>query len=99
MIPSHFITMLAIVMINGGTITATGRTGISARYDITLGWTKPTDSITASSYYAVGGVRVKTAYSRLAAAQTLEELTARYREMSAELRRMAAGIKQRKGWS
>ena len=41
----------------------------------------------------------KAAYSRLAAAQTLDELTARCREMSAELRRMAAGIKQRKGWS
>ena len=42
---------------------------------------------------------VKAAYSRLAAAQSLDELTARYREMSAELRRMADGIKQRKGWS
>lgn len=41
----------------------------------------------------------KAAYSRLAGAQSLDELTARYREMSAELRRMAAGIKQRKGWS
>lgn len=41
----------------------------------------------------------KAAYSRLAGAQSLDELTMRYREMAAELRRMAAGIKQRKGWS
>ncbi|MBO7683615.1 MAG: four helix bundle suffix domain-containing protein [Kiritimatiellae bacterium] len=41
----------------------------------------------------------KAAYSRLAGAQTLDELTARYREMSAELRRMATGIKARKGWA
>ena len=41
----------------------------------------------------------KAAYSRLAAAQTPDELTARCREMTAELRRMADGIKLRKGWS
>ena len=41
----------------------------------------------------------KAAYSRLAASQSLDELTARYREMTAELRRMADGIKLRKGWS
>ena len=41
----------------------------------------------------------KSAYSRLAAAQTLYELTARCREMSAELRRMANDIKLRKGWA
>ena len=41
----------------------------------------------------------KAAYSRLAAARTLDDLTARYREMSAELRGMAAGIKKRKGWA
>ena len=41
----------------------------------------------------------KAAYSRLAASQSLDELTARYREMSAELRRMADGIKRRKGWA
>ena len=40
----------------------------------------------------------KVAYSRLAASQSLDELTARYREMTAELRRMADGIKRRKGW-
>ena len=41
----------------------------------------------------------KAAYSRLAGAQTPDELAERYREMSAELRRMAAGLKQRKGWA
>lgn len=41
----------------------------------------------------------KAAYSRLAGAQSLDDLTARYREMSAELRSMAAGIKKRKGWA
>ncbi|MBR4654310.1 MAG: InlB B-repeat-containing protein, partial [Kiritimatiellae bacterium] len=52
------------VTINGGTVTATcstGGYGIFAHDDITLGWTNPTDSITASSYYAGdGSVRVKT---------------------------------------
>ena len=41
----------------------------------------------------------KAAYSRLAAVQSPDELAARCREMSAELCRMAAGIKQRKGWA
>ena len=41
----------------------------------------------------------KAAYSRLAGAQSLDDLAARYREMAAELRRMAAGIKKRKGWA
>ena len=41
----------------------------------------------------------KAAYSRLAGAQSLDDLTARYSEMTAELRRMAAGIKKRKGWT
>ena len=45
------------------------------------------------------GVLTDELTASLAAAQTLDELTARCREMSAELRRMAAGIKQRKGWS
>jgi len=52
------------VTINGGTVTATcsiGGYGIFAHNDITLGWTNPTDSITASSYYAgSGSVRVKS---------------------------------------
>ena len=48
------------VTINGGTVTAIGETGIFAEIgSITLGWTNPTDSITASSYYAVDGVSVK----------------------------------------
>ena len=48
------------VTINGGTVTANGGgTGIYADSFITLGWTNPTDSITASSYSA-GGVSVKT---------------------------------------
>ena len=41
----------------------------------------------------------KAAYSRLASAQTPDDLAAHCREMSAELRRMAAGIKKRKGWA
>ena len=57
----HFVT------INGGTVTANGGEygdGICApapRGSIILGWTNPTDSITASSYSADGnGVRVKS---------------------------------------
>ena len=50
------------VAINGGKISATGGvydTGIEARRGaITLGWRKPTDSITASSY-SNGGVYIK----------------------------------------
>ncbi len=49
------------VTINGGTVTAnaTGANcwGIRASIEITLGWTNPTDSITASSYR--GAVNVK----------------------------------------
>ena len=41
----------------------------------------------------------KAAYSHLAGAQTPDELAARCGEMAAELRRMAAGIKKRKGWA
>lgn len=41
----------------------------------------------------------KAAYSHLVGAQTPDELAARYGEMAAELRRMAAGIKKRKGWA
>ncbi len=41
----------------------------------------------------------KAAYSHLAGAQTPDELATRCGEMTAELRRMAAGIKQRKGWA
>lgn len=41
----------------------------------------------------------KAAYSHLAGAQTPDELATRCGEMSAELRRMAAGIKKRKGWA
>ena len=37
--------------------------------------------------------------ARLAASQSLDELASRCREMSVELRRMAVGIKLRKGWS
>ena len=55
------------VTINGGTVTAEsgpGGIGICApapQGSIILGWTNPTDSITASSYYAgSGSVRVKT---------------------------------------
>ena len=47
------------VTINGGTINATGGSssfGIYADNDITLGWTKPTDRITASSYYGTVAV-------------------------------------------
>ena len=43
--------------INGGNINATGGYGIWAK-NITLGWTNPTDSIYASSYF--GRVRVKS---------------------------------------
>ena len=44
------------VMINGGTVTAEGnRYGILAQNDITLGWTNPTDSIYANSYYSDSG--------------------------------------------
>ena len=43
--------------------------------------------------------RGKAAYSHLAAVQTPDELASRCREMSAELRRMADGIKRRKGWA
>ena len=45
--------------INGGTINATcgsSSFGIYADNDITLGWTKPTDRITASSYYGTVAV-------------------------------------------
>ena len=50
----------ASVAINGGSVTATGgEYGIYVRNgSITLGWTNPTDSIYASSYY--GTVRVKS---------------------------------------
>ena len=49
------------IIINGGSITATGGNGIYANGDIILGWANPTDSITASSYHAGGdGVSVKT---------------------------------------
>ena len=41
----------------------------------------------------------KAAYSHLAMAQTPDELATRCAEMTAELRRMAARIKQRKGWA
>lgn len=47
------------LIINGGTINATGGSssfGIYADNDITLGWTKPTDRITASSYYGTVAV-------------------------------------------
>ena len=48
------------VTINGGTVTANGNYGICANNStIILGWTNPTDSITASSYSAYNGVRVK----------------------------------------
>ena len=50
------------VTINGGTVTANGSSsyGIDAKGDIILGWTNPTDSITASKYYALyGNVSVK----------------------------------------
>ena len=46
-------TGVGSVTINGGTVTANGDEygyGISAGSKITLGWTNPTDSITASSY-------------------------------------------------
>ena len=43
--------------INGGNVNATGGYGIWAK-NITLGWTNPTDSIYASSYF--GRVRVKS---------------------------------------
>ncbi|MBQ1428794.1 MAG: InlB B-repeat-containing protein, partial [Kiritimatiellae bacterium] len=48
--------------INGGRVTATGNNGgiFAQKGTITLGWTNPTDSITASSYYAGSGVRVKS---------------------------------------
>ncbi|MBR4652328.1 MAG: InlB B-repeat-containing protein, partial [Kiritimatiellae bacterium] len=49
--------------INGGRVTATGNNGgiFAQKGTITLGWTNPTDSITASSYYAgSGSVRVKS---------------------------------------
>lgn len=42
------------IAINGGTVNASGSYGINANYGngtITLGWTEPTDRITASSYY------------------------------------------------
>ena len=41
----------------------------------------------------------KAAYSHLAAVQSPDELASRCREMTAELRRMADGIKRRKGWA
>ena len=47
------------VTINGGTVAATGADGIYARCGITLGWTKPADSITASSFSSDNGVCVK----------------------------------------
>ena len=47
------------VTINGGTVTAVGADGIYARCGITLGWTKPADSIAASSFSSGGGVTVK----------------------------------------
>ena len=49
------------LIINGGTVNATGGSssfGIYADNDITLGWTKPTDRITASSYSANGTVKI-----------------------------------------
>ncbi|MBQ3344712.1 MAG: InlB B-repeat-containing protein [Kiritimatiellae bacterium] len=52
------------VTINGGTVTANGDEygdGIFASSKIILGWTNPTDSITASSYYTIyDGVSVKS---------------------------------------
>lgn len=41
----------------------------------------------------------KVAYSRLAGAQSLDDLREHYRAMTADLRRMAADIKKRKGWA
>ena len=58
------------VTINGGTVTANGDYGIYVKGLITLGWTNPTDSITANSYSV--GVSVKTD-------QTLTDGTAIYK--------------------
>lgn len=51
------------VTINGGIVSATAtysnRYGIATEGAITLGWRTASDRITASSYYAMGGVSVK----------------------------------------
>ena len=44
------------VTVNGGKVTATGYPGISAQGDFTLGWTRPSDFILASSYSTNGHI-------------------------------------------
>ena len=63
------------VTINGGTVTATGADGIYARCGITLGWTKPADSITASSFSSGDGVFVKVGQTFADERQNLYEGT------------------------
>ena len=63
------------VTINGGTVTATGADGIYARCGITLGWTKPADSITASSFSSDDGVFVKVGQTFADERQNLYEGT------------------------
>ena len=63
------------VTINGGTVTATGANGIYARCGITLGWSKPADSITASSFSSGDGVSVKVGQTFADERQNLYEGT------------------------
>ena len=63
------------VTINGGTVAATGADGIYARCGITLGWTKPADSITASSFSSGDGVFVKVGQTFADERQNLYEGT------------------------
>ena len=67
------------VTINGGTINATGiERGIMCD-NLTLGWTKPTDRITANSYYCDGTISIK---SGLAFSNGTEVLSGTITDMS-----------------
>lgn len=68
------------VTINGGNVNATGtEKGIYSGSAITLGWTKPTDRITANSYYCNGTISIK---SGQAFTDGIEDLSGAITDMS-----------------